>query len=198
MARFKLDDYETVEQRLHRFWAAHPNGRIATDLTHHSVDNFDAVIFRADVWKDATRPHPDASGWAEEHRKVSGGGPNVDCWVENCETSAIGRALANLGMSGNKRATREEMRKAARQDERQTPTPDRKKDNTKQLALGRMRSLFRKKDGYLPISEVLGRPVQDIADMTTEDINTYTKHLSECSDKLDPAFSADDIKPQEG
>ena len=34
--------------------------------------------------------------------------------LENAETSAIGRALANAGYSGNKRATREEMAKVAR------------------------------------------------------------------------------------
>jgi hypothetical protein len=34
--------------------------------------------------------------------------------LENCETSAIGRALANAGFSGNKRTSREEMEKVAR------------------------------------------------------------------------------------
>jgi hypothetical protein len=36
--------------------------------------------------------------------------------LENAETSAIGRALANAGYSGNKRASREEMAKVARAD----------------------------------------------------------------------------------
>jgi hypothetical protein len=34
--------------------------------------------------------------------------------LENCETSSIGRALANAGYSGNRRATREEMAKVER------------------------------------------------------------------------------------
>jgi hypothetical protein len=34
--------------------------------------------------------------------------------LENAETSAIGRALANAGYSGNKRTSRQEMEKVAR------------------------------------------------------------------------------------
>jgi hypothetical protein len=34
--------------------------------------------------------------------------------LETCETSSIGRALANMNLSGNKRASREEMEKVAR------------------------------------------------------------------------------------
>jgi hypothetical protein len=34
--------------------------------------------------------------------------------LENCETSAIGRALANMGLSGDQRASREEMAKVQR------------------------------------------------------------------------------------
>jgi hypothetical protein len=34
--------------------------------------------------------------------------------LETCETSAIGRALANMNLSGNKRASRTEMEKAQR------------------------------------------------------------------------------------
>ena len=42
--------------------------------------------------------------------------------LENCETSAIGRALANMNLSGNKRTSREEMEKVARDV---TPAPAR-------------------------------------------------------------------------
>jgi hypothetical protein len=47
--------------------------------------------------------------------EVDGGmGANQTAALENAETSAIGRALANCGFSGNKRASREEMAKANR------------------------------------------------------------------------------------
>jgi hypothetical protein len=41
---FDLSNYETVEDRLIRFWADHPNGRIATQLI---AQDGDQVIFRA-------------------------------------------------------------------------------------------------------------------------------------------------------
>jgi hypothetical protein len=41
--------------------------------------------------------------------------------LENCETSAIGRALANMDMSGNKRTSREEMEKVSRGQTPQKP-----------------------------------------------------------------------------
>jgi len=55
---------------------------------------------------------PTSTGYAFE---VDGGyGANKTSALENCETSAIGRALANMGLHGNKRASREEMSKVER------------------------------------------------------------------------------------
>jgi hypothetical protein len=55
---------------------------------------------------------PKATGYAVE---VDGtGGANNGSALENAETSAIGRALANMNLSGNKRASREEMQKVER------------------------------------------------------------------------------------
>lgn len=107
---FNLQDYETVEDRLVRFWADHPSGRIWTVLVTQMND---AVMFRAEVYFDAGDPHPKATGYAEE---VRGSSPvNKTAHVENCETSAIGRALANCGYATRgKRPSREEMAKAAR------------------------------------------------------------------------------------
>jgi hypothetical protein len=56
-----------------------------------------------------------ATGYAEEVRGA--GNVNRTSHVENCETSAIGRALANCGMAGSdmsKRPSREEMAKVQR------------------------------------------------------------------------------------
>ena len=33
MAKFNLDDYETVEDRLRKFWEDHPAGRVESDLS---------------------------------------------------------------------------------------------------------------------------------------------------------------------
>ena len=57
---------------------------------------------------------PAATGYA--HESVTSRGVNLTSALENCETSAIGRALANLGYAPKgKRPSREEMAKANRQ-----------------------------------------------------------------------------------
>jgi hypothetical protein len=66
--------------------------------------------------EDLERSCPKASGLAYEVDSVSG--PQASSALEVCETSAIGRALANAGYSGNKRASREEMEKVQRFEER--------------------------------------------------------------------------------
>ena len=109
MAHFNLDDYETVEERLIKYWKDNPNGRILTKLLENSPSRF---IVEAAVFRDADAEKPWATGLAEE--TVQGRGVNATSALENCETSAIGRALANAGYATKgKRPTREEMGKVA-------------------------------------------------------------------------------------
>ena len=113
-------DYESVDDRLHRFKQEYPESRIVTTLLHHDADR---VVFKAEVWRyawithDGERPMlcpPDAVGHAEESRA---GKPINENWaLEVGETSAVGRALANLGMSPKgARPSIEEMGKRARE-----------------------------------------------------------------------------------
>ena len=112
--RFNLDNYETVESRLAKFWEQYPNGRIATTVFHYD-DN--KVVFRAEVYVDAADQHPKATGYAEELRDASP--VNRTSHVENAETSAIGRCLANFVFQSKTapRPSREEMSKVARADQ---------------------------------------------------------------------------------
>ena len=106
---FNLDDYETVEERLTKFWKDNPDGRINTALLEANTTRF---IVRAEIFRTEADPNPWASGLAEE--TVQGRGVNATSALENCETSAIGRALANAGYATKgKRASREEMSKVA-------------------------------------------------------------------------------------
>lgn len=110
MPMFNLDNYETVEDRLIRFWSDHPNGRINTSI-HHYDDN--KVVFRAEIYFDANDASPKATGYAEE---IRGASPvNKTSHVENGETSAIGRGLANCNYAAKgSRPSREEMEKVVR------------------------------------------------------------------------------------
>lgn len=106
-----LDDYEPVEDRLRRFWDEHPNGRVFTELVNGHAG--DSVIMVASVYKDKADLYPDATGYAQE---TPGSNPvNKTSWIENCETSAIGRALANMGYAPKgARPSREEIQKPLR------------------------------------------------------------------------------------
>jgi hypothetical protein len=108
---FNLDDYETVEERLIKFWKDHPDGRIDTRLVEASASRF---IVQAYIYRTEVDQHPWASGLAEE--TVSGRGVNATSALENCETSALGRALASAGYATKgKRPSREEMAKVQEQ-----------------------------------------------------------------------------------
>jgi len=106
---FNLDDYETVEERLIKFWKDHPDGQIHTKLVSSSASQY---IVEASIYRTEADPRPWTTGLAEE--TVQGRGVNATSALENCETSAIGRALANAGYATKgKRASREEMSKVA-------------------------------------------------------------------------------------
>ena len=110
MPKFDLDSYETVEDRLVKFWAQHPEGRIESDLIAYGDNQF---IVKSMIYFDAASEKPTATGLAEE---MVGASPvNKTSALENCETSAIGRALANCGYAAKgKRPSREEMEKVQR------------------------------------------------------------------------------------
>ena len=104
---FNLDDYETVEERLVKYWKDHPDGQIHTKVIEASSSRF---IVEASIFRTEADLRPWTTGLAEE--TVQGRGVNATSALENCETSAIGRALANAGYATKgKRASREEMGK---------------------------------------------------------------------------------------
>lgn len=112
MSYFNIENYETVEDRLERFWKDHPTGRIATEMAFLNNDST-VVIFRAAIYYDIKETIPVAIGFAEETRGSSQ--VNKTSFVENCETSAIGRALANCGYAAKgSRPSRTEMEKVER------------------------------------------------------------------------------------
>jgi hypothetical protein len=107
---FNLADYQTVAERLEQFWKENPDGRIDTELIEAVGNRF---IVKASVYRTEVDAHAWATGLAFEI--ISDRGVNSTSALENCESSAIGRALANCGYSPKgepaKRASREEMAK---------------------------------------------------------------------------------------
>src|SRR5687767_765382 len=105
------DDYVPVADRILQFYERFATGRIVTHLVRRTDDE---VIVRAEIFRTATERQPAATGLAAE-REGDGDINTVAC-LENTETSAIGRALANLGLTASAhRPSREEMDKANRE-----------------------------------------------------------------------------------
>lgn len=129
MPQFNLDEYELVEDRIRRFYEDHPDGRIVTyEITTEEDRAKGYFIVRAQVFLDHEDQHancPKATGMAFEIEGTAGA--NRTAALENAETSAIGRALANADYAKGKRPSRTEMEKAARgpqQRDTAKPVPD--------------------------------------------------------------------------
>ena len=102
--------YAPVAERISLFYGAFPRGRIITELMSRTERD---VVFRALVYRQAEDLEPAATGWAAE--REGDGEVNAVACLENTETSAIGRALANLGFTASReRPSAEEMAKASR------------------------------------------------------------------------------------
>ena len=101
-------EYLTVARRINDFRAAHPDYGVHTEIL--SIDEA-TVVCRAIITDENQRQI--SSGIAEEHRRASK--INQTSATENCETSAVGRALAFFGMAGTEIASADEVRDAIAQ-----------------------------------------------------------------------------------
>jgi hypothetical protein len=114
---FNPSTYASVAERIRLFWESFPNGRITTRLVSRTERD---VVFEARIYRSAADNEPAATGWAAE--REGDGDVNAVACLENTETSAVGRALANLGFTAAKeRPSIEEMQKAGRARARLVP-----------------------------------------------------------------------------
>ena len=112
MAHFDLNQYQTVQERIDLFWERFPEGRFKLDIVSMTENQ---VVIKASVWTDKVEKHPTTVDFAEE--RVGTSPVNKISHVENCATSALGRAISALGgefSPKGKRPSREEMEKVER------------------------------------------------------------------------------------
>jgi hypothetical protein len=99
-----MRDYVDVAERIRLFYERYPEGSIQTEMVRLEGD---LVVFRATVYRDREDPYP-TTGWAYEREGV--GVVNKTSFIENCETSAVGRALSNLNFPRSREAQERTMR----------------------------------------------------------------------------------------
>lgn len=105
-----LSNYEQVDARIDAFYKDNKDGRILTEIHTLSPDK---VIFKALIYIGEILV---ATGFAYE--KEGSTPVNKTSHIENAETSAIGRALANYNYAKKgARPSREEMEKVVRMQE---------------------------------------------------------------------------------
>jgi hypothetical protein len=112
MANFDLESYATVQERIAQFYQDHPQGSIRTFMV---VRDGPEIVFEARLYRTPEEAAMGiyTSGWAREVEGKSA--VNRTSHLENAETSACGRALANLGYATDaRRPSRNEMLKVAR------------------------------------------------------------------------------------
>jgi len=185
MAKFNLDNYETVEDRLKFFWKDNPNGRIFTEVVHETDDG-SCVTIRAFVYKDESDINPVATGIAQE-TKGQGGFANTDAWVENCETSAIGRALANWKYQGSNKArpSREEMSKVGNQEDKvqvtkvRTPRTTKEQQQAMEKVVNEMVAEPKQKNVASQLKAIMQTLVNDEKKLVEYQREAYVKCVSE-------------------
>lgn len=115
MAHFDLTQYQTVQERIDLFWLKYPDGRLFTELVSFTPEQ---VVFKAEVYANKDDVYPLTVDYAEE--RLGSSPVNKTSFVENCCTSALGRAISALGAEFSpkgKRPSSSEMLKVARLNE---------------------------------------------------------------------------------
>jgi hypothetical protein len=115
---FDLNDYVQVNERIEKFYEKYPTGSIQTEI----ISNMNGeVIIKAYAYRDSEDKHP-TTGHAME--KEGSSFINKTSHIENCETSAVGRALAMMGFEIKKSvASREEVANAKLNQDKDPYTP---------------------------------------------------------------------------
>jgi hypothetical protein len=174
MPKFDLSQYETVEQRLVRLYAAHPDSRVITDMVYRDERSFIVKAYIYLTKEDQSNLLPAATGYAEEI--VGASNVNQTSALENGETSAIGRAIANslLGTENGKRASSSEMGKVNRYDDEPRKMPTKVRTFTPEQL------------------DHLGKLLAMIAD--ENDIDTLRRYWDEEKDFLDVQINGTTLK----
>jgi hypothetical protein len=181
-----LKDYVEVNVRIDKFYQKYPSGRIVTSIQSHENG---VVIMKADVYRSTDDAVPSATGHAYE--KEGSSYINKTSYIENCETSAVGRALAILGFEIKKSvASKEEVANAQYQQKQPEPKPQVPIESSSQFPTEsqlKMINVKLKNCGYTKddvpmilstVGDFLGYPIKTLTDIKKSDITKLAEFLT--------------------
>jgi hypothetical protein len=149
-------EYKTVALRVQEFRTDFPGHSLVTEIV--KIDD-DQCIVKAMVVKDNAII---ATGHAQEFRKASQ--INGTSYVENCETSAIGRALACLGIGGTEFASANEVVNAIHQQTNPVKEEVSETDiETAKILLSAAQEHGNLKEAYFSLKPVMQEKLRDFA-----------------------------------
>jgi len=175
--------YKTVALRVEEFRSEHPAYGVETEI----VSRGDVVCVRAVITDESGRTL--ATGHAEEDRGQ--GAINRTSALENCETSAIGRALAALGYAGEEFASANEVEGAIAQQQRgenTRPTPAPSEELKSLLHASGCKS---KADANRVVAWLTGGAWKTFEDIEAADDSKQRKVLGIANEKADKTPVAD-------
>ena len=159
-----LKDYVEVNVRIMKFYEKYPEGRILTEIVKWENE---VIVMKATTYRDENDIVA-STGYAYE--KEGSSFINKTSALENCETSAVGRALAILGFEIKKSvASKEEVENAKlnqKKYEKEKQFENKKMLTQKQL--GRLFAIASNKgvNADTVKKHVLKKFNKDVADMT--------------------------------
>jgi len=164
MGNFNVEDYVTVNTRVQSFYEKYPDGSIQTELVSFADG---VVVMKARAFRNGQDNIP-ATGHAYE--KEGSSFINKTSALENCETSAVGRALAMMGFHVSKSiASREEVENARHQQEQPDKSPrkattPRKPDKSANID-----------DYVIPKGKQKGKKISDVDTATLKSMVSYLR-----------------------
>ena len=177
-------DYVEVNQRILAFWELYPNGSIETEIL--SLEN-GVVTFRATV-KDGDKVLSTGHGQEKEGNSFI----NKTSFIENCETSAVGRALGILGIGATTSiASAEEVANAIKNQDKPVKKAEPKKAEQKEIKSQiDPQTLLRAQTLKIDPVKVAAYNKISIDDLTTEIMESAIKQKTEALAKMKAAREA--------